>query len=260
MAGFDFVECSTRSYSYIWQKRYEIGRLCGAVVLFKVMSFIAILLLGLEEFKLRQGLFLLPSYFLEGWAIALVMAGAINALKKTPIDYDLQKRNAIAGAIVYTLIKLMLSFVLGMAFEGQQVNPDGTVQQNGSLEAFAIACIMLVIIIWSFRFLWVYVPVALGYGIEEFLVKFKKFSASFYMIGLWLLCFVPFAGLFLLLLEFFKMLLPQGAGLEPSLMYMNAVGIVQAFFHFGVSLVSSLAMAYAVHSVFTGTNKPPKLF
>lgn len=266
--GFDFVECATRAYGTIWARRREIFRLCGAVVLFKIMSVLALVLLDMDQYKLRQGLFLLPAYFLEGWAIALIMAGSINALSGGPIDYDRQKRNAIAGAITYTLVKLMVSFLMGMALEGAQFEvPQGApsdaapqLQQNTPAEALGISVFMTIFLIWSFKFLWVYVPVSLGYGIEAYVSRFKKFSASFYMIGAWLLCLVPFMAVLMLFLELLRFMFPGDLTGDMALIPMVLSGTAQAIIDFAASLVSSVALAYGIHSVFTGTNKPPKLF
>lgn len=258
MSGFDFIDCSLRAYAYVWANRQQIARLCGAVLLFKIMSLVAISLLELETQRLRQGLLLLPSYFLEGWVISIIIATAVQSLKGPLFNPDVQKRNAIAGAIVYTLVKLMLAFVMGMTLAGQDFSaPPEETAANGM---FIVAVLMVGFMIWSFRFFWVYVPIALGYTVQDFLIKFKKFSASFYMIGLWLMCSVPFVVGILLLLQLLQGLMVTPEGAAPSIAAMIMFSALQAFFDFAVSLVSSLGMAYGIHSVFTGENKKPRLF
>jgi hypothetical protein len=245
MSGFDFIGCTTKAYTHVWNGRREIGRLCGAVILFKVLSFVAVILLDMDLHKLRQGLLLLPSYFLEGWAICLVIAGLST-------QAGARKRDALAGAIVYTLVKLGLSFLLGMTLEGQGIEAAPAPGQGSPLFAFGIAVVMLGFAVWAFRFLWVYVPVALGYGIEDYLRGFKTPALWFSMVGLWLLCFVPFALGLLATLQILAAIIPAGAGAGVPALFMNAAGIAQAVFDFFVSLVSSLAMAYAVISVMEG--------
>ena len=259
MSQFDFIDCATRAFGYVWQQRRVIARLCGAVLLFKVMSFLAIILLDMDEQRLRQGLVLLPSYFMEGWVIAYVMAGAVAAQNPRAMVV-IDRRLTLASAIIYTLIKLVLSLAMSTAMSGPDVAGASTEQGAGSVGAFGLAALLVVAMVWCFRYLWMYIPVALGFGLSGFFARFNKFSISLPMIGLWVLCFVPFAIGLLLCLEVIRMVFHPVASEAPSLVYLSAMAVAQAIFDFGVSLVSSVGMAYGIVAAMNGAGpraKPP---
>lgn len=267
MASFDFVESASRAYQFIWERRIDVLQISLMAIAVKVLTFVGFIVFGMDDF-LRQGLLALPAYFLEGWVIAQVMvmalyrdvAGVMGGESILPSPEDIA-RNVKASAIVYVLIKLMMSFVVGMTYAEMDMGPDGLPagsSEEGSVQLLAVAVMMMVFMIWAFRFLWLYVPLVMGRTPLEFLDKFKPLVSSFSFLGTWLLCFVP---LILLMIVLSQMLGTVMAGLgvsTESIVFESGLGALHAIIDYLLSLVSSVAIAYGVYSVFNADNKKTK--
>ena len=260
MASFDFVECTAKSYRFIWQSRADVLRLSLMLLSVKILIFVALIVFGLQQDILRQGLFSLPVYFFEGWVIAQLMVMALYGQEpergqafKLPPPEDIE-RNVKASMIVYVLTKLMLSFVLGSTFNAQGELPAATPPEP-SLQIFFMAMMMIVFMLWSFRFLWLYIPLVLGCQPIDFLRRFQAFSSSFYMVGVWVLCFVPLMIAMVVVSEFMSMVL-GGLGFDQdSVVFKSGLAVIQAIIDYAMSLVSSIGIAFGIYSVFKGENK-----
>ncbi|MCC6598064.1 MAG: hypothetical protein IT559_04685 [Alphaproteobacteria bacterium] len=262
MASFDFVECAARSYRFAWDERDEILRLSLVMLAFKVVSFMTVTALGFEDNLLRQGLILLPSQFLEGLVICKILVLAVmRGAKKNELPVMYGSFSSLrAAAIVYALIKLALSFLIGMAFLGQGEGVITASPPEGGSQTLILAVMLLILVGWSFRFLWLYVPVALGYGMGEFARRFKGFLSSVNMLGLWILCFTPLAMVLILFSEILGHIIPGAQGELPSVLYLQVLAVVQAVMDYVISLVASIGMAYGISSVLGGGNNKAPLF
>ncbi len=261
MSSFDFVECSAKAYRFVWEKREDVVRLSAMVLVLKILSFVSFVAFDVKQDVLRQGLFLLPSYLLEGWVIAHLMIMALHhdvlksekksSMLPRPEELD---RNIKASMIMYVLTKLMLSFVTGMTFDGVQKVPDTPPPEPG-LQTFMMAVMLIGFSIWAFRFLWIYVPLVLGRSPLEFLQRFKPFLSSFNFLGVWIMCFVPLVLLLLMLSEVFATVVGVFGVGEKSIVFESGLAAIQAFIDYLMALVSSIGVAYGVYSVFNGENK-----
>lgn len=266
MPAFDFIECASKAYRYVWDNRQALARLSALVIGIKIVSFALVIMLGLSDHLLRQGLFLLPSYFLEGWAVALIMAQALKmetdkayVLVRPLKDYE-EKNAVMASMILYVLFKIILSVFAGLVFSGPIRDMPEATQVSApepGLAMFIASSLFVVFMIWIFRFFWLYVPVALGFSVKHFFKKIMPFSASFYMLGLWAMCFIP-PGLVLLVVSgFVDGVLPaapeaQNIAHGP---HAYASAIMYAVFDYATVLIASVGMAYGVSSMFNDENK-----
>lgn len=266
MASFDFVECSSKSYRFVWAKRVDVFRLSAMVLTLKILSFVSFVVFDVQQEVLRQGLYLLPSTLLEGWVIAHLMIMALHyddaemgrKSKFLPSPGDVEK-NIKASMIVYVLMKLMLSFVTGTTFEGARMAQDGPPPEPG-LQGFFVAVMLIAFMIWAFRFLWLYVPMVLGCGPLEFLERFKAFVSSFSFLGVWVMCFVPLILAMLVVSEAFGMVAGVfGVGVE-TVFFESGLAAIQAVTDYLMSLIASIGIAYGVCSVFRGDNKLPPIW
>lgn len=261
MITFDFVECASKAYGYVWHNRQEVLRISGALLAFKIFSFFIVIALQLDENLLRQGLILLPSHLFEGWVIAHIMINALtseesDAYKIAAPDSEADfKRRVLSSALIYVLLKLILSFLAGITFMDMQSAADHTPAEPGP-GLFFMSTMLIIFLVWSFRFLWLYIPVLLGKTPIEFLIKIKPLSSSLYMLGLWVMCFVPIGLGLIAVSELISGLFPTtatGDDLPALKKYLS--GIFQAAFDYVMVLVSSLGMAYAISSIFNDEDK-----
>ncbi|MCF8496158.1 MAG: hypothetical protein K9G62_05750 [Alphaproteobacteria bacterium] len=264
MARFDFVDSSSRGYAFVWRERRALIQLAAWPFLLKIASFTAVAFLGMGDNLLRQGLLLLPSYFAEGWLIAqiirlavlhepqtaLLSAGGLIRERKNPGPHS---RALLSGAIVYVLTKMFMAVFFGMFMLQQGLAPSVETPPPALPSLFA-GVIALALMIWAFRFLWLYVPASLEYRLEDFLIRIKPFISSLYMMGVWILCFAPVAFLFIGLSQVVGVLF-AGSGGYVSGIHSYAMILLQAASEMLLAVLSSVAMAYGVHSIYNGPRK-----
>ena len=135
--------------------------------LVKTGSFAAVLLLGLEANILRQGLLLLPSYFIEAlWVVIVIRMAMFGerfdriAAGQGQIDENV-KRAIMGAALIYVLTKLITYFLSGTMMMAREIEKSPMMPEpNGA--PFLSLIMIIVFMVWAFRFLWLYVPVANG--------------------------------------------------------------------------------------------------
>lgn len=266
MAKFDFVEAAASGYRYVWNERRALLPLAVMPLAVKIGSYAAIALLGLHYNYLRQGLVMLPAFLIEGFIVALVIRMAVfgeryNSLydlgsEKQPLPLS-TRRAIMASVVMYLLIKLILAFLGGTAMAAQEIEKSGALPEpSGS--PMMTGVLILVFMLWAFRFVWVYVPAAMGIPATEFLRIIKPYISSVYILGMWMLCFVPFSLALLLFTKAGLGIFPPVNGM-PSQGYLLVMSIVNSVIELGLALTSSVAMAYGVRMIMSG-DKPPNRF
>lgn len=259
MASFDFVEAASDAYKFVWKKRQILAGLAAIPVLVKAVTLAGIIFLGLSENYLRQGLLLMPAYFLEGVLLVQVVRMAVleagGSVKTSPVA---TQRAIAGGAALYLLTKVFLSFVVGLGFQLKEVEvPEASGDPDVSKFMFLI--MVLVLLIWAFRFLWIYILPALGYRIKDFLKKTRGYMLSFYILGAFFLCYVPFEILNQISYEALKMVFPHGeAGPTDAFLFARAPMI--SAFDVAFSLVASVAMALGFRAIMEDLNEKPDFF
>lgn len=268
MASFDFVESASKGYSFFWRARLTILRLAVLPLFIKCLSFISLTALEMNENLLRQGLFLIPSYFAEGWLVIVLIRLAVLGEYKVPVlTGDAQEDSAriqdrsrliLAGTVVYVLTKMMLSFFMALFLEQKELYGPQQAPAQG-MGSFIAATIILAILVWAFRFLWLYIPVALGRSIERFLDRIKPFMTSVYMLAVWILCFVPLALIFIVASQAATTVFPgtQDQISTPALYFIMCI---QAFVELSVAAISSVSLAYGIQSLYDNTNTKTDIF
>ena len=260
MASFDFVEASSKGYAFLWNERAVIARLAVVPALLKLTGFIIILSFEFGDNFLRQGLVLVPSYFAEGWLVAqMIRLAVFNERGQAPLagkpeadrkSIEARSRALAAGTIIYVLTKLLLAGFTGMlmmseTFRQAQTGTGGLSSSGALISALAL----LAFIIWAFRLVWLYVPAVMGYSLTGFLVRIKAYTTSFYMLGAWLLCFVPPVLALMLSLEMLATVFPPG-GDDAAGAYTYGAAAIQSVLEVIIAVTSGVAMAYGIRSIY----------
>jgi hypothetical protein len=257
-APFDVIESAGKGYSLVWSERSYLMRLALLPALIKLMCFSAVIAFGWEHAYLRQALVMLPSYFAEGWLLSHLVRfiffqqrwpfRSTGDKEKDVATLKDRARGITAGTVFYVLIRFLQNGLFAFVREhGEPLGaaPMETTAQEPSLLIFIIALLMLVFTIWAFRFFWLFIPAALNYSVKRFLQGLGGFSTSVYMVGTWLICFVPLV--FLLLAITAQLLSMSGADATAVPFTVSfVVGIVQVIIDTLVIMVTTAGMAYAV--------------
>jgi hypothetical protein len=266
MAKFDFIESAGKAYQYVWTNRQDLARPSAFVIAAKFACYAIVFIAGVEDNFLRQGLILMPSYFVEGWIIAHIMLKALSnekdrAYQIPRIAPENIQNTIITSMVVYVLLKLLLSFFVGLPglIDPQALSAAGEQEASASDAMLFIGALgFMVFAVWFFRFIWLYVPPALGFSMTGYLRKIGPLNGSYYLIGLWLICFVPLAIALIICSQIVS--IPFGTGAEElSAGHKYVLSFLQGIFDYVMILVSSLGMAYGVASMFNKEDKTVSL-
>lgn len=253
-SNFDFISAAKQGYLTTWENRESLARLMVLPILIKLGCLAAIIFLNLDEKVLWHGLILLPSYFAEGFLVSYIICVFYRGddfggdVKQARTYFD----DITAAMIIYVLIKLALAFLVGMTVSAlpadslEQVN--NATGPEPSLKTFMVGSSVLAFLIWSFRFMWLYVPVAMGIPLSKFLVRIQSFSSSFPMLGCWLACFIPSAFFMMIASKFLLMGFPivEGANNQLSILIISSF---QGAAEVVIAVIASIAMTYGFKSL-----------
>jgi hypothetical protein len=261
MATFNIIGAASKGYNFAWNQRRVLLHYGFWPIMLKIASFSVIGFLGYEHNILRQGLLLLPANFFEGWliviAIRFAMFGENVPEPLNPKTGGLApgvvaaRRAILGGALIYTLANLCASFAGGLLIMvGQLPAPEKPLEPT--VEAYLATMIFIACVIYMFRFLWLHVPVAMEIPVQKFLRSIAGFNSSLYMLGLWLLCMMPF----LLFFSGFQQILVSitAGSVAGVVLYSQLMLFVRAFFEIVIAIVAGLAMAFAVREILSGNN------
>lgn len=260
MAKFDFVEAAAAGYRFVWAERRNIAPFATIPLLVKIGCYAAVAFWGLEDNYLRQGLLLLPGYFMEGFVVAIVIRMALfgenyNRLFEMAQDKavvpDHISRSILACVAIYLLTKLVSSFFAGIVMNAMpELKGISTVT----------SLMILVFAFWAFRFFWLYVPAAMDISIPNFIHKIRGFMTSFYLAGFWMVCCVPFLILLLGFVKIMAIVFPEGGGVVSIVANIIGMAVAHSFVELLIALISAVGMGYAVRSMMNGPKPPSRLF
>lgn len=262
MALFDIVEATGRGYKVMWDERQYLLKIAAVPVLVKCVCLTAIVALGWEDQFLRQALVMLPSYFTDGWLLAHLVrfifygqrwpfrpSGRID--KDLPVIED-RAQGIMKGTLVFVLIKYLLSGVTAAIYAVAGTSMESPAQEGDPLMLF-LACVALVVVIWAFRFLWFYIPAAINYSMTAFMIHLNGMSSSFYLIGTWILCFVPLLLVYGLIASMMIAPYQEVETLPFNVEFM--LNILRALMDTSIGLLSTAGMAYGF-KMMLGGGKP----
>ncbi len=205
MVKFDILNATTKAYQVLWAERHYILRLAAFPFVLKLFCYAIALKYAPDPADyLRFTLIMLPALLAEGWMLShfvrLLMFGQRWPFRPTGnFDADIavltvRARGVLSGLIVFVLINMVLG--LFMAIVGNYIMPyvptDGAAQDVQIPPQIAFASfVMLGVMFWGFRLVWLYIPYAVGMDWRTYLMPLRGLSSSVQMIGLWLLCFIP---------------------------------------------------------------------
>jgi hypothetical protein len=266
MAKFNFVDAAAKGYKFIWNERRMLLHYGFWPLILKISSFSVIAALGYEKNLLRQGLILLPAYFLEAWLVAIAVRFALfgerspeplNAASGTNTPQAREARRAImAGVLIYLMIKLFSSFTGGIIMD---ITADAPKEPSPVTAGMYFAMLVVTaIMVWAFRFFWIYVPAMMGMRISHFLRLIQGFNSSLYIIGLWMICVMPALLILLAGSKILMLLFPGTSGMGPVI-YMQLFAALQAFVEMIVALASSVAFGYAIMDMISSKNSKQKI-
>lgn len=274
MASFDIIESSGKGYALVWAERKYLLRLALVPILMKFTCLMVLIGLDWQTDMVRHSLVMLPSYFFEGWLFAHLIRLIYfeqrwpfrptgNAVKDMRVLED-RARGVTAGTLTYVVVKFLVGgfIALAMTTVPEEMRGDGGIPtappvSSGSepgLAEFFAAVLLIFIMLWAFRLLWLYIPAAINCPLREYLRKINGFSSSFYLLGTWLVCYVPLFFLMLLIMD--AVFQPLGSTGEAGTLL---GGYLLSLFHVVadtvIAMIATAGLAYGIRDVLRGKRK-----
>lgn len=209
MAKFDIIRAAGNAYKKTWASRQYLLRLAAVPLAIKLFCFtLASAYAGGSETKdgnyMLFMLILVPALIAEGWMLAhyvrFLVLGQTWPFRPTgDVEADRamllnRARGVLAGMIVFVLINMAIGFLNDTVTRvmGPYMPIDGATPENIPTIIPLFSIVLLVFMFWGFRLLWLHIPFALNMEPKTYLSALKGAGSSVQMIGVWLLCFVPF--------------------------------------------------------------------
>ncbi len=267
----DLIDVSATAYIDMWSNRASLMRLAMLPLFVKACSYMLVLLMGLQDDVLKQGLYFMPSYFMDGWLIAITLrllihqeqwpfflTGEDSSADQKRLD---RRRLAIKSCgLLYVLLKLVSYVLLSFFIANTQELSPNIAGEGGvalaadaeqapfwvALSAFLSALLLLVGSIWAFRYTCLYVPLAIGMRIKSFLKLVFGFRSSFRLIFITIFCFLPVSLVFEILHSGLSSLFGDVDVASGHLAYNVMFSILQSFAEIIINVMTAAALAYYV--------------
>lgn len=227
MTAAIIIDSALNGFKASWAARSYLLRLAVVPFALKLLCLtIALKLAGSGGglASMQSTLIMLPAFFAEGWMLShyvryLILGQTWPFRPSGDMQADMdalrpRARGILSGMIVYVLIALAQGAVVAVAgayllpFVPQNPGQGATMPASAAMLAIAL----LVFIVWSFRFVWLYIPLALNADFRETLARLRPGRVNLFLIGLWLVCFVPFVAAIQILEPFLQLLGPTFGG------------------------------------------------
>ncbi len=200
MAQFDIIAPTIKAYSISWAERNYLVRLAMVPLLLKIGGYLTGFSMGFQGNQIALTLCLLPAYFAEGWMLShfvrLITLGHRWPFRPSGnFEADLavlrtRARGVMSGVVSYVLINMALGGIMAAIMT---VMPDPSQDPETIPPQTGVALIMILVsFVWLFRLTWLYIPLALNLSGEKYLHAVRGYLTSLPMIGVWILCAVPF--------------------------------------------------------------------
>ncbi len=206
MAQMDIIDATRRAYRTIWDERSYLLRLAMIPLGLKLICFTLAANYADSGTYMRSVLIMLPAILAEGWMLAhfIRLLGLNHRWPFRPTgdmnaDFSVlhtRARGILSGTIVFALINMALGFLVatvGPYFSSfLPENPSDAAHVDIPGYALLMSVGMLAFMFWGFRLTWLYIPYALNMTPGPYLFVLRGLGTSVHLIGLWLLCFLPF--------------------------------------------------------------------
>ncbi len=195
MKKFDMAMAAGRAYTKIVEERRYLAKL---IIFPVIIKFITLLVLFSHEMfqdnLIRAALIQIPSFFVTGWMLShwvrLVYLDQYWPFKPSGDEkadmaaLDDRARGILSGTIMFVLIQLAVSALVAVI---SPMFEETDAEQMTSQQHFMVIA-LFVLMIWGFRYVWVYIPLAVNQQMRDFFRQVSHPGLSFYFIGTWLLC------------------------------------------------------------------------
>ena len=219
MSNFKIIDSISAGLLQTWRDRRFLAPLTVVPIL--VMMVTAVLARRVLEIEdmLLAAVIQLPAEFVRAMLMVIyvrfLLLGDAPVFKKPNEDQE-RSRQITAGVVAMTTINfLFMGALQALRYVVDQVE-QGSAEQSMAVPYFLLFIGLSGLVIWAFRYYWLYVPAALGWDIKGFYAQLPGLSSSLKIMLLMMGCFIM-GGMAIIASEFFFSLITLGVGGEGNL-------------------------------------------
>lgn len=258
----DVINSVDFGYRLAWAERRYLLQLAAVPLVVRLICLLAVVGLGWEQEYLRRALVMLPSFFTEGWMLAhlvrLIFHGQRWPFRSSgdrALDETLLMDRAygvMAGTLFYVVIKFLTSGALALILSMQNAARTElavVAQTNADPNPvfFLAALVLMGLTLWGFRFIFLYIPAAAGIS-GQFIVRTRQgFLLSIQMLGVWMVCSIPFVMMTILFLS--VLIPPVPAGADVPLATSMVFVLLEVVSETLIAIVSTAAIAAGLRNM-----------
>jgi len=202
MQRIDIIKSSGLAYQATMRERAYLLKLVAIPLLVKLIFYFFAIQYTADDNILSRATILLPAYILEGWMLSH-WARTLLTDHRWPFvptgnqsqDLVTIKRRAsgvMGGTVSFALINILMAGFYAAIFMimpmdlSREMTPENTDPTLG-----LIGLLILALMFFLFRFVWLYIPLALNMPFQRYVRETSNFKFTFGIFGVWLVCFVP---------------------------------------------------------------------
>ncbi|GEM_PF-6570552 len=265
MASFDFVNSAAKGYEFVWSERKYLSRVAAPVFFVKLVCLFAVFVFGAQDKYMLQGIISMPGLVIE----AIFVIGLIRYIlyrepifiwgkliippqsEEEPAPYQggLSKKQCVQGGIaIYLLIRVIETCLLGISMDmpmpsSAEISEEEIIKLSPALSSF-IMFSFLILLIWVFKFFWLFVPVSAGFSMSYFIKKMPKLRGNIGMIAVWIICSLPLMVMFSAVLQAISESFEGG-----SVSDIVSTSIIKSMAEIIIISVQVTAMTYGIHKI-----------
>lgn len=258
MKPLDVINSVDFGYRLTWTERRYLTRLAIAPMIIKFICLAAVIQLGWGRQYFAAALVMLPSFFADGWMFSHLsrlvfldqrwpFRSSGNAGQDSALLND-RAYGVMAGVLFFVLSKFLLSGLVaslsGAQMAAQTQISNGQLHSDPTGITMLAALGLLALTLWGFRFVFLYIPAAAGFGTRILTRSSRSFILSLQMMGVYLVAFVPLALIGLYLAESL-LPIPDSSG-DVKWDVQIAVLLGQVIVDTLVGLISTASIAYGL--------------
>lgn len=208
--AIDVFENAGKGINAVWDNRSVLLKLALIPVLIKIGCHVLIYITQFQDELLWQGIIRIPDFVTEGWLLCILIYllsadgnDAPDSAKNAFKSIKTNTKAIQAGVIAYVLIQLLVIGYNALLFENfgeyMRAGHENEIEEDAQVGPAQIALMLFafLVVIAFFKYLWLYIPIARGWGLSGTLRMLGGNGLSLRFLFLWALCIVPVTVIFI---------------------------------------------------------------
>ncbi len=246
---FDIGRCAQNAYIKTWRERQYLWKMALIPLFIKYLCHVVATPYMEPGKMLTLSFILLPAYLAEGWFLAhwtrTVILNHRWPFRPTGNDVEDGKiisrraRGVLSGMVGFALVNFLMVGYFSYFFS---LLPPDLDPNNADPRIAIIGVVMIAASFMLFRFIWLYVPLAINIDIRKYFQAIHKATITFPMLGLWIACFIPAY----FMMQFSAGLFQSAGGENPTIIVQGVDIFIRVILDMIKNLITTAAFVYAV--------------